>query len=274
MTLEPPRAKMTHMAYSKNPSLPKVRQEAVRLVCKGWTVRKVARHFGYTHSAVVKWCKKDPTGRYQIETKSSRPKRSPNALKEEVVSAIIAKRIGKRRCGQVITGSCCRTALACHYPRYNARSQGSVCSRSAVLGNDRMTTPSDPSQPAPGLYWRRIRCISCYRTGRGCTSTRSLTCTRAGRTQRLQKRYQPQQAVLSLHGPKPRQHSISAWCRPTTAGSSKRCSDSASTSSDSPTATRGCARAMTKHMSSGSTEQFRRRVWTERRSPPGTSAKL
>jgi len=102
MTLEPPRAKMTHMAYSKNPSLPKVRQEAVRLVCKGWTVRKVARHFGYTHSAVVKWCKKDPTGRYQIETKSSRPKRSPNALKEEVVSAIIAKRIGKRRCGQVI----------------------------------------------------------------------------------------------------------------------------------------------------------------------------
>lgn len=102
MTLEPPHANMTHMAYSKNPSLPKVRQEAVRLVVKGWSVRKAARHFGYTHSAVVKWCKKDPTGRYQIKTKSSRPHRSPQALSSEVVSAIIAKRIGKRRCGQII----------------------------------------------------------------------------------------------------------------------------------------------------------------------------
>ena len=93
---------MTHMAYSKNPELPKVRQQAVRLVYQGWPVRKVARHFGYTHSAVVKWCKKDRTGRYQIGTKSSRPHTSPNALKEEVVSAIIAKRLGKRRCGQII----------------------------------------------------------------------------------------------------------------------------------------------------------------------------
>lgn len=90
------------MTYSKNPELPKVRQQAVRLVYKGWSVRKVARHFGYTHSAVVKWCKKDPTGRYQIQTKSSRPHTSPNALKKEVVAAIIAKRLGKRRCGQVI----------------------------------------------------------------------------------------------------------------------------------------------------------------------------
>lgn len=102
MTLEPPHANMKHMAYSKNPELPKVRQEAVRLVYKGWSVRKVARHFGYTHSAVVKWCKKDPTGRYQIETRSSRPRRSPSALSEEVVSAIIKKRIGRRRCGQII----------------------------------------------------------------------------------------------------------------------------------------------------------------------------
>ncbi len=90
------------MAYSKNPSLPKVRQEAVRLVYKGWPVHKVARHFGYTHSAIVKWCKKDPSGRYQIATKSSRPHTSPNALSKEVVSAIITKRLGRRRCGQVI----------------------------------------------------------------------------------------------------------------------------------------------------------------------------
>jgi transposase InsO family protein len=90
------------MAYSKNPHLPKVRQEAVRLVVKGWSLRKVARRFGVEASTVSRWKKKDPSGRYQIQTKSSRPHTSPQALSEEVVSAIIQKRIGKRRCGQII----------------------------------------------------------------------------------------------------------------------------------------------------------------------------
>lgn len=104
MTLEPPREKMTYMAYSKNPELPKVRMEAVRLVkYRGWSVRKAARYLGYTHSAVVKWCKRDPTGGWhRIETRSSKPKRSPTALNEEIVAAIIQKRIGRRRCGQII----------------------------------------------------------------------------------------------------------------------------------------------------------------------------
>lgn len=92
------------MAYSKNPELPRVRREAVRLVkYRGWSVRKVARHLGYTHSAVVKWCAKDPTGGWQrIETQSSRPHTSPQALSEEIVSAIIHQRVGRRRCGQII----------------------------------------------------------------------------------------------------------------------------------------------------------------------------
>jgi transposase InsO family protein len=95
---------MTYMAYSVNPELPKVRREAVRLVKQeGWSVRKVARHFGYTHSAVVKWCAKDPTGGFRkIETLSSKPKHSPLALPREIVAAIIEKRIGRRRCGQVV----------------------------------------------------------------------------------------------------------------------------------------------------------------------------
>lgn len=116
MTLEPPHENMNHMAYSKNPELPKVRQEAVRLVYQGWSVRKVARHFGYTHSAVVKWCKKDPTGRYQIETKSSRPHRSPRALPESIVSAIIQKRIGRRRCGQIIHRELLRDGMSVSLP--------------------------------------------------------------------------------------------------------------------------------------------------------------
>jgi len=97
-------ANMTYMAYSKNPHLPRVRREAVYLVTqKGWSMRKTARHLGYTHSAVVKWCKRDPTGGlHRIETMSSRPKRSPKALPREVVEAIIDKRVGRRRCGQVI----------------------------------------------------------------------------------------------------------------------------------------------------------------------------
>src|SRR3989344_3581057 len=95
---------MAYMAYTKNPALPRVRREAVWLVKqKGWSVRKVARHFGYTHSAIVKWCAKDPTGGFRrIETLSSKPKRSPRALSREVVSAVIRERVGRRRCGQVI----------------------------------------------------------------------------------------------------------------------------------------------------------------------------
>jgi transposase InsO family protein len=95
---------MAYMAYTKNPALPRVRREAVYLVRqKGWSTRKAARHFGYTHSAIVKWCAKDETGGFRkIETQSSKPKTSPRALKREVVQAIIKKRIGRRRCGQVI----------------------------------------------------------------------------------------------------------------------------------------------------------------------------
>lgn len=90
------------MAYTKNPELPRVRREAVWLVKqKGWSTRKVARHFGYTHSAIVKWCAKDPTGGFRkIETLSSKPKRSPRALPREIINAVIQERIGRRRCAE------------------------------------------------------------------------------------------------------------------------------------------------------------------------------
>lgn len=93
---------MTYMAYTKNPELPRVRREAVWLVKqKGWSTRKVARHFGYTHSAIVKWCAKDPTGGFRkIETLSSKPKRSPRALPRETINAVIQERIGRRRCAE------------------------------------------------------------------------------------------------------------------------------------------------------------------------------
>ncbi|MBI1999340.1 MAG: helix-turn-helix domain-containing protein [Parcubacteria group bacterium] len=64
-----------------NPELPKVRGQAVELVRRGWSTRKAARHFGYTHSAVVKWVAKAKRRGYgAIPTRSSRPKHHPHAL--------------------------------------------------------------------------------------------------------------------------------------------------------------------------------------------------
>lgn len=66
-------------------------------------MRKAARYFGVHPSTVMKWCRKDPTGGWRkIPTLSSKPKRSPGALSQEVVAAIIKKRIGRRRCGQIV----------------------------------------------------------------------------------------------------------------------------------------------------------------------------
>lgn len=89
------------MAYTKNPNIPKVRGQAVELVRRGWSMRKAARHFGYTHSAVVKWCAKSKIRGYgTLPTQSSRPKTSPRALPREIVSEIIKERVGRRRCAE------------------------------------------------------------------------------------------------------------------------------------------------------------------------------
>jgi len=89
------------MAYTNNPNLSQVRGKAIELVLKGWSIRRVARYLGFTHSAVVKWMKKAKTRGYgAIPTRSSRPKTHPNALSVEVVEAIIKERIGRRRCAE------------------------------------------------------------------------------------------------------------------------------------------------------------------------------
>lgn len=89
------------MAYSNNPNLPRVRGQAIELVLKGWSIRKVARYLGFTHSAVVKWMARARKWGYgAIPTRSSRPRTSPQALSQTVVSAIISERIGRRRCAE------------------------------------------------------------------------------------------------------------------------------------------------------------------------------
>lgn len=84
--------------------MPKVRRDAVNLVkYRHWSMRKVALRFGVEPSTVSRWCAHVyATGWHEIPTKSSRPHTSPNALKKEIVKAIMEKRIGRRRCGQHI----------------------------------------------------------------------------------------------------------------------------------------------------------------------------
>ena len=93
-----------NMAYTTNEKLPEIRAQAVRLVREGWSTRKVARHFGYTQSAVVKWCQKAPKS-YEpkrIETRSSVPHTSPKSLPKETVGRIIHARIKSHRCAEVV----------------------------------------------------------------------------------------------------------------------------------------------------------------------------
>lgn len=92
------------MTYTTNKNMGRIRMEAVRLVkYRGWSTRQVARYTGFNQSAIVKWCKKDPTGGWQrIETKSSKPHHHPKALPRAIVEAIVTQRLTHRRCSEVV----------------------------------------------------------------------------------------------------------------------------------------------------------------------------
>ncbi len=94
-----------NMSYSLNPNLPKVRADAVKMVRSGKCVREVARHFGYSHSAIVKWCQKVPEHTYQyriIPTESSRPHHHPSELDEVIVDRILELRHKTKRGAEFI----------------------------------------------------------------------------------------------------------------------------------------------------------------------------
>ncbi len=96
---------INHMPYTTNPYLPKVRAKAVMLVKnKGWSTRKVARHFGVSHSSVVRWLQKSPSTCtiYEIPTLSSRPKTSPRATDEKIIKRILEVRLKRNRCAQIV----------------------------------------------------------------------------------------------------------------------------------------------------------------------------
>jgi len=101
------------MAYTKNPHLPKLRMEAVRLVeYRGWSTRQVARYTGFSQSAIVKWCAKDTTGGWErIPTLSPKPYSHPRQLSWEVVDAIVAERLAHGRCAEIIQAVLARRGM-------------------------------------------------------------------------------------------------------------------------------------------------------------------
>lgn len=99
------------------------------MVRSGESTRKVARHFGFTHSAIVKWVAKAPTdGRFVIPTRSSRPWSHPDALSPEMIETILSYRLERNQCAEIL-----------HY-RLNANGhQVSLSSVKRTLQRNQMT---------------------------------------------------------------------------------------------------------------------------------------
>lgn len=91
------------MAYTKNPYLPRVRRDAADMVRRGYTPTEVGRRFGVGSSTVCKWVKKSKRYGYNpIPTTSSKPKRHPKQLADELVWKIFQTRLVSKRSSEVI----------------------------------------------------------------------------------------------------------------------------------------------------------------------------
>lgn len=95
------------MPYTTHPKIPEIRMQAFRLVkYEGWSTRKAARHFGYDHSAIVRWCQRHPEygyrGRLVIPTYSSRPHHHPREIPEEIVKRILELRSERNQCAEIL----------------------------------------------------------------------------------------------------------------------------------------------------------------------------
>lgn len=92
------------MPYTTNKNMPRIRKEATQLLLrKRWSTRKVARHFGFNQSTIVRWFQKSKIyGYHDIPTQSSRPKSHPKQLTEEVVKRIVDIRLKTKRTSEVV----------------------------------------------------------------------------------------------------------------------------------------------------------------------------
>ncbi len=76
----------------------------MRLVaCRGWSMHKVARHFGVEPSTICRWVKLDPAGRLPlIPTQSCRPHHHPATLDAVIVDRILALRAERNQCAEIL----------------------------------------------------------------------------------------------------------------------------------------------------------------------------
>ena len=83
--------------------MPRIRRDAARLFRKGWSARKVGRHLGFHHTAVMKWVKKaNVVGDVPIQTQSSEPRRKWRKIPESLEKRIVGIRKMHGRCTEAI----------------------------------------------------------------------------------------------------------------------------------------------------------------------------
>lgn len=91
------------MTYTILKYMPRIRRDAADLVRRGWSTRKVARHFGFSQSVIVKWVAKAKVyGHVPIPTLSSRPKHHPKQLANDLIWKIFQKRLVIKRSAEVV----------------------------------------------------------------------------------------------------------------------------------------------------------------------------
>jgi transposase InsO family protein len=91
------------MAYTKNPHMPRVRRDAAAMVGRKYTVTQVAHRYGVGTSTISKWVKQAKRyGHVPIPTRSSRPRRHPHQLSNDLVWKIYHKRLVTKRCAEVV----------------------------------------------------------------------------------------------------------------------------------------------------------------------------
>ncbi len=91
------------MPYTSNKHMPRIRRDAARLFFKGWSARKIGRHLGFHHTAIMKWVKQaKKVGDVPIITRSSRPHSHSKQLPDDVVKKIIETRKAHNRYAEAV----------------------------------------------------------------------------------------------------------------------------------------------------------------------------
>ena len=83
--------------------MPSIRRDAARLFHKGWSARKIGRHLGYHHTAIMKWVRRSRiVGDVPIVTRSSEPKTTPGKIDASLERKIVEMRKNTGRCTEAI----------------------------------------------------------------------------------------------------------------------------------------------------------------------------